>query len=159
MKLEKLPLAEKFEREYEIIEESCTPPYKVKIRLQAQSINGVFIDVPKMKSQAHYLSKQYFPKDCDAIVVDLDVKKVYLIELKNSTNTSPSWEIAEQLKAGGKWWDHIAFCTDIPEDERYEVVKVAMIANPMKSSRRRIEKNEYGFYKIAGSSLKFDFLK
>ncbi len=153
-----------FEHEIVLTEQDANVDYMLKVRLKPQSLKGIYIDLPKIKTEAGYLQKNQRiatpPKDCDAIIVDVDSKTVYLIEMKKTSSASTNTEISAQLDAGHIWWNHIYFCTGA--SGHYRIVKIAMMVEERRSRNRRKKEpalnqtEELPFLKGFGNSLRLE---
>lgn len=158
LQLDKIQHIEKFTREKELEENECYPPYKVKVRLRRGSREGIFIDIPLIKNDANYLNKSVNPpKDCDALIIDLDAKIVYLIELKRSKSSATPIAICEQLNAGEAWWQHISFCINIDIIE-FKLYKIAVIVSGKVSRSREYPISDLGYYRVNGKNLNLDYI-
>lgn len=158
LQLDKIQHIEKFTREKELEENECHPPYKVKVRLKRGSRHGIFIDIPSIKKDANYLNKSANPpKDCDALIIDIDAKIVYLIELKRSKSSATPSAICEQLDAGESWWQHISFCVNIDFTE-YKLYKIAVIVSGNISRIREYPMSDFGYYRVNGRNLNLDYV-
>lgn len=155
-----------FERDTLLQEKDANVDYTLKVRLKATSVKGIVLKLPDIKEKSNYLEKDFQkvspPKDCDAIVIDLDAKVVYLIEMKKTSSASTNQEIAEQLNAGEKWWNHLAFCMGNSFD--FHLKKIAVMVEERRSRDRRKKGEElsyleeHGFYKKLGNSLSLEFI-
>lgn len=162
MQLTKIPepLITKFSKSKDIFEADCTPSYSVKIRLKTNSHNGIFINLPMIKAQANYLNpnweKVHPPKDCDGIIIDLDSKIIYIIELKKSKKSSTSEEIQEQLEAGENWLNHIAFCISL-DISIFKIIKVVAVVLGNRSRKREYPIGDKGYYRVNGDCINCEY--
>ncbi|MEE1132548.1 MAG: hypothetical protein UHX00_13085, partial [Caryophanon sp.] len=128
-----------FERDTLLQEKDANVDYTLKVRLKSTSVRGVVLNLPKIKKKSNYLEQDFQKisprKDCDAIIIDLDAKEVYLIELKRTSQASTNQEIAEQLNAGEHWWHHLAFC--MGNDVHFRLKKIAVMVEERRSRDRR----------------------
>lgn len=81
--------------------------YKVKCT-QVNNEKLIIIKPAKIKLYSKFIACNP-PKDCDYILVNEQRKTIFFIELKNSTGTSQTKEVREQLISGKKWFDHLSF--------------------------------------------------
>jgi|GEM_PF-5598371 len=157
---------EEFQREITLIEQNVNADYSLKIRLKPTSEQGIYINLPLIKEKANYLQSNYGiaqpPKDCDAIIVDLDSRTIYLIEMKKSTSSSTSQDIKKQLEAGLCWWKHLAFCMN--NTFEFEIKKLAVYVQENRSRQRKkrsrdiAAESQQGFHKMIGSSISLQYL-
>ena len=91
-----------------------TGTYTINIRLNENHDSlCMFQNLELMK--ASKISKYIFqnpPKDCDYVILDERNEKIYFLELKYMKKIEKK-EIAEQLKAGKKWAEHLLFCSGL----------------------------------------------
>ncbi|MDA1919821.1 hypothetical protein [Bacillus cereus group sp. BcHK140] len=155
-----------FQREIVLVEEDSNVNYQLKVRLKSTSKRGIYIDLPKFKSAAKYLQSNTAianpPKDCDAIIIDLDSKIIYLIEMKRTSGAATNKHINQQLSAGSCWWKHMSFCMD--NSITYTEKRIAVMVEERRS-RVRMKKGEdlqlvaeYGFYKRIGNFLSLEYI-
>lgn len=158
---------EEFQREVLLTEEDASANYSLKVRLKSSSQQGIHINLPLIKEKANYLQSNYGiaqpPKDCDAIIVDLDSRTIYLIEMKKTTASSTSQDIKKQLEAGLCWWKHLAFCMDNTID--FEIKKLAVYVQQKRSGQRKKRSEDIaselqqGFHKMFGPSISLEYLE
>lgn len=92
------------------------------------------------KNAAAYIKNP--PKDCDYIMLDLNLKKIIFIELKDRESFTKK-RVVEQIEAGEKWLEHLLFCSDLPnlmEDTSWAKFWVAL---NYRENKRPARKTQY----------------
>lgn len=144
-----------FKREVDLCENSGTQPYSTKIRWNTNSTNYK-IDLSKIKEKSTFLCEDTYngiklPKDCDYILFNPTLKKVFLIELKSNTRTSTPKEIEQQLLSGERWWNHLSFCMGKDDEcKAYEIYKLVIYVN---------QKKPNGLIKLEKPSSSYSFMR
>lgn len=97
------------------------------------------LDVLK-KQAAIYIKNP--PKDCDYILLDLNLKKIILIELKDRESFTKK-HVVEQIEAGEKWLEHLLFCSNLPNLMIDDSWKKFWVALNYRENKRPARKTQY----------------
>lgn len=110
--------------------------YSVEVSLPIGVREGVLIDLPKIKSLSNFLNRPsptcHPPKDCDAIILDPQNYKFYLLETKSRSKTKTATDTREQLLAGKEWLRFLCFCLDVSFED-YEIYCIHVKVNNRQS--------------------------
>lgn len=128
--------------------------YEIKVRW-AKDKEMIVIKPGEIKRHSTYINERFFPKDCDFVLIDIEDKNIFFIELKQSSGTSTAAKVAEQLKGGEAWIEHLFFIMGIKDE--FEDFSKFYIHSACKSrariKRNYLENKKNGVYKINGPLL------
>lgn len=142
-------LFEEFNRKCEIVEES---QYTIKVNLPPGSKEGILIHLPKIKECSAFLSTDCNPpSDCDAIIIDVDKKRFFLIEAKSLVTTASPKHVKNQLMAGLEWLKFICFCLEVNFND-YSYYMIHVTANARTTTREQVFPRD-DVYRLSGKQI------
>lgn len=128
--------------------------YEVDIKW-AKGKEMLIIKPEEIKSRSTYIQTRAQPKDCDYILIDIEDKNIFFIELKLSPSTSTALQVSKQLKAGELWLKHIFYIIGMEgEYSHFNKFFIHSVFNArMNISSKFLEHDMHGVYKINGPRL------
>lgn len=106
------------------------------------------IEKLKMTKNSNYIKAP--PSDCDYILLSLNKKKIYFIELKDTDIKKT--KVKKQIVAGHNWLNHLLFCADLHE-KIIEDWKKINICVRYKSGRPSLQKSNTS--EVQGEKIHF----
>lgn len=136
------------------LKETDQNQYEINVRW-AKGKEMVVIKPGEIKRHSTYINLRFLPKDCDYVLIDIEDKNIFFIELKQSSGTSTASKVAEQLKGGVAWIEHLFFIMGIKDEyEDFSKFFIHSACNSRARSKRNyLGTKKNGVYKINGSQL------
>lgn len=141
-------------------EEEQGEVYSIEFKYRTQA-DAIIVLVPSKIKEAISFLKQ-LPKDCDYIIVDVERKKIFCIELKKSTNNKRQ-DILSQVKGGEYILNMMAFLSQSVNLSEYsdqnQEYDLYYLGCRKEARRDRVyRKEDDGMYLVNGANINLDTL-
>ena len=112
--------------------------------------------INKIKEKANYLKKDKRGKDADLCIIDFSSSIITVIEVKNSSKSSTSKEVLEQIDSSLKWIEHIFNCVGSECSEYFNSFKEIKVIWRVQNKGKGEFKKEEDYLIVTGKENKLE---